>query len=397
MVKRLQRLTKRTGQTSMFALAILASSFTTTSALARGESKRVHVSKSTAQVRIERDIAELMSQYRVPGVSIVLLREGKIAWQSGFGVVKKGAEPIKFDTQFQAASISKTITSFACMRMVEMGTLKLDEDVNLLLRSWQVPPSDLSLNSPVTLRGLLSHTAGINVDGFDGYASGTTVPNLIQILDGAPPSNSEAVRIKHMPGDIYEYSGGGYTIIQQLLIDKTREPFPGLMQRLVLKPLHMRDSAFDQPLPNQRQTKAAVPHDANGEPLKGGAHIYPELAAAGLWTTAPDLARFAIAMQAALNGKSGALLNAAGAKLMVTPVKNHSALGLERYGEIQNAYFVQTGSNEGFRSVLLFFPDGNGVVIMTNSDNGYTFFKSLIPRIAAEYGWTDRKPIAMFE
>jgi CubicO group peptidase (beta-lactamase class C family) len=395
--KSMKRLTRRIGRTSILALVIVASGLTVFSAPVLARTKRALAAKPAAQVRIEHSVTALMDEFKVPGVSMVLIHGGKITWQRGFGVAKTGAGPVNPDTLFQAASISKTITAFACMRLVEAGKLKLDEDVNLSLRSWHIPPSDLSRNHAVTLRELLSHTAGINVDGFDGYVPGTQVPTLLQVLDGTPPSNSEAIRIENAPGEKYEYSGGGYTIVQQLLIDQTQTAFPPLMKRLALEPLQMHDSAYDQPLSQQLQARAAFPHDIDGKPLVGGAHIYPELAAAGLWTTAPDLARFAIAMQSALKGKPGSFLSATGANLMVAPVKDHSAMGIRQYGDQQSTYFIHTGSNEGYKSVLLFFPDGNGVVIMTNSDNGYKFSKALLPKIAAEYKWANSNPIEMLQ
>jgi CubicO group peptidase (beta-lactamase class C family) len=388
---------KRIRRDFILTLVMLASGLIAPCATALARTKRPPDAPFKAQNSIEQTIVRLMAQHHVPGASIVLIKDSKIAWQHGFGVAKKGAPWVNSGTKFQAASISKTLTAFASMRLVEAGKFRLDEDVNQMLSSWHIPPNDLTQKSKVTLRGLMSHTAGINVGGFDGYVPGIQVPTLLQVLDGIPPSNSEAIRVKHVPGEKYEYSGGGYTIVQQMLTDQTQMPFPLLMKRLVLDPLHMQDSAFDHPLSSQDQPKAAYPHSINGKPLEGGAHIYPELAAAGLWTTAPDLARFAIAMQSALKRKAGSLLSAPGANMMVTPVRGHSAMGLEQYGDQQNTYFVQTGSNEGYRSVLLFFPDGNGVVIMTNSDNGYKFSKSLLPKMAVAYGWVHKNPTEAFD
>lgn len=197
-------------------------------------------------------------------------------------------------TLFQAGSISKPVAALAALRLVEQGKLSLDEDVNAKLVSWKVPGNEFTKEQKVTLRRLLTHSAGLTVHGFPGYAAGAQVPTLVQVLNGEKPANTPAIRVDTVPGRLWRYSGGGYTIMQQLLIDVTQKSFPELMRQLVLEPAGMKHSTYEQPLPPARAGEAATAHDANGQPVKGQFHTYPEMAAAGLWTTPTDLALLAI-------------------------------------------------------------------------------------------------------
>jgi CubicO group peptidase (beta-lactamase class C family) len=184
----------------------------------------------------KRLLADRMAELKVPGVSIAVIRNGKIEWARGFGVNRMGGPPVTPDTVFQAASISKAVAALAAMRLVEQGKISLDTDVNGYLKTWKIPASPLLENSQVTLRGLLTHTAGMTVHGFHGYEAGAPIPTVVQILNGQPPANSPAVAVDTVLGSRRQYSGGGYTILQQMLSDVTGEPFPSLMERLVLKP-----------------------------------------------------------------------------------------------------------------------------------------------------------------
>src|SRR5262249_43707111 len=156
----------------------------------------------------------------------------------------------------------------------------------------------------VTRGGILSHCAGLTVHGFPGYGIDGPLPSLIQVLDGEQPANTPAIRVESMPGSRWNYSGGGYTVMQQLIIDVTGQPFPRFMREAVLRPLRMERSTFDQPLPAGRARLAATGYLADRSAVQGHWHVYPEMAAAGLWTTPSDLARFAISVQESLAGAS---------------------------------------------------------------------------------------------
>lgn len=337
-------------------------------------------------------LADRMSELHVPGVSIAVIHEGKIEWARGFGVTKIGGPPVTPGTLFQAASISKPVTALAVLQLVEFGKLDLDADINQYLKSWKIPENRLTEESKVTLRRLLSHTAGMTVHGFPGYASDETVPSLVQVLNGEKPANTPAILVNIEPGKMWSYSGGGYEVLQQLLEDVTSQPFPKLMHDTILGPIDMTHSTYEQPLPQSRQVEAAMPYSADGQPIKGGPHIYPEMAAAGLWTTPSDLARYTIKVQESLAGKSSRVLSAKMVREMLTPVLNNHGLGLQVGGREPRLYFTHDGANAGFQCNLIGYNHGDGAVIMTNSDNGAQLANEILRTLAHEYGWPDFQP-----
>jgi CubicO group peptidase (beta-lactamase class C family) len=172
-------------------------------------------------------LADRMVHYRVPGVSIAVIDNYQIEWSCGFGAIEAGStKPVTSHTLFQAASISKSFSALGALLLVEQGKLSLDKDVNLRLRNWKVPDNRYTAGHPVTLRELLSHTAGTTVGGFPGYPRDAQLPTLIQILDGVPPANTPPVRVDKQPGGGWRYSGGGYEIVQLLIDDVSGEAFP---------------------------------------------------------------------------------------------------------------------------------------------------------------------------
>ena len=234
-------------------------------------------------------LTDRMAQFKVPAVSIAVIANGRIAWARGFGVKETGTnDSVTAETLFQAASISKPVTATATMRLVAAGKLDLDTDVNQYLKSWRVPANRFTETEKVTLRRLLGHTGGLTVHGFPGYAATAPVPTLVQILNGEKPANTAAVRVDTTPGVLWRYAGGGTTVQQLLLTDQTGEPFPALMNRLVLAPIGMTRSTFEQPIPGSHRAGAARAHRGSGQMIPGRWHTYPEMAAAGLWTLQDD-------------------------------------------------------------------------------------------------------------
>ncbi len=339
-------------------------------------------------------LADRMTALKVPGVSVAVINGGIVEWAKGYGVVEAGATtPVSTRTLFQAASISKSVAALAALRLVEQGRLTLDEDVNARLTSWKVPENQFTRKDKVNLRRLLSHTAGLTVHGFGGYPAGAPVPTLLQVLDGLKPANSDAVRVDVAPGSIYRYSGGGYEVSQQLMMDITGRSFPDLMAELVLRPIGMDDSTYEQPLPVWLRGKAASGHRGDGRLLPGLYHTYPEMAAAGLWTTPTDLAKFLIAIEKALEGRSTVLAPAT-AREMTAAQKSSYGLGLGIEGTGPAARFSHGGSNEGFRcQMTAFFEGGRGAVVMTNGDQGGRLADEVLRAVAREYGWPALQPV----
>lgn len=333
-------------------------------------------------------LAERMKHFGINGVSIAVIRDSKIEWAKGYGLADVEAkQPVTPATLFQAGSISKPVAAMGALVLVQDGKLLLQGDINAFLKSWKVPSNAHTAKTPVTLEELLSHTAGLTVHGFPGYAAGAPVPTVPQVLDGVPPANSAAVRVDLDPGTQYRYSGGGYTIVQLAMTDVTGQAFPTLMQRLVLGPLGMKESTYEQPLPAGLAAGAAAGYYADGKPVEGKRHVYPEMSAAGLWTTASDLARFAIGLQKMLGSGKGPLTKAS-ADNMVTVRRDDYALGLGIRDEGGAKYFMHGGSDEGFQAQLVASENrGYGAVVMTNSENGHFLMDEIVRAIAAAYYW----------
>ena len=339
-------------------------------------------------------LAERMRHHHTPGLSVAVIDDGRIEWARGYGVSDaEGGRPVDTTTLFQAASISKPVAAVVALRLAEQGRLALDEDVNASLRGWRVPDSPFLRDEQVTPRRLLTHSAGLTVHGFGGYAAGQPVPTTRQVLDGTPPANSAPVRADTVPGSVWRYSGGGYTVLQQLIEDVTARPFTAVARELVLGPAGMRWSTYEQPLPPARESDAAAGHATSGAPIPGRHHTYPEMAAAGLWTTPSDLARLAIELQRSLAGKRDGVLSPEMTKRMLSRQFGSWGLGFEVDGAGDSARFSHGGSNEGFRAFFVaFHARGQGAVVMTNGDGGGEVAMELVRSIAREYDWPAFRP-----
>lgn len=355
------------------------------------------MSLSTVIGELQDGIEADLERFGVPGVSWAVIEGGRIVHQTGAGLVDAGrVDAVEADTLFQACSISKPVAVFAMLRLVDRGLLDLDEDVNRRLTSWQVP-ANADWQPVVTLRQLVSHSAGLTVHGFPGYRRHDTLPTLIQILDGVRPANTAGVRVDTVPATQFRYSGGGTMVMQQLLEDVTGTPFPALVHELVLEPLEMNHSEYAQPLPQRLHGSAATAHDELGEPIDGRWRTYPELAAAGLWTTAGDLATFALAVQDSYGAAEGALLSPDLARELLTPQipatdrvggLGEIGLGLFLTGSGDQARFGHGGGNRGYRChVLAYRETGQGAAVMTNSDNGDWLIEKTLAGIAGAFGW----------
>ncbi|MGH7561851.1 MAG: serine hydrolase domain-containing protein, partial [Gemmatimonadales bacterium] len=326
------------------------------------------------------ELLDRMRRYHVPGLSLAVIEGWKIVHAKGYGVTEFGGKTaVDTTTLFQAGSISKPVFASGVMRLVEQGKLSLDVDVNNLLKSWQLPASRFTDTEKVTLRRLLSHTAGLTVWGFPGYAVTGPIPTIQQVLDGVPPANTSAVRNDTTPGARWLYSGGGFTIAQLVASDVTGEPFPALMHRLVLAPAGMIHSGYENPPPPERARVAASGHERTDTPVTGRFHVYPEMAAAGLWTTASDLARWAIAVSHSYLSRPGGILATKTAEEMLTVQARQQppygtgafGVGVALAGDGDSISFSHGGRDEGFVAQVVMWPKlGRGYVVMMNGVNG---------------------------
>lgn len=351
-------------------------------------------------------LAERMAHHRVPAVSVAVIEDGRIAWSRAYGSLDRGgARPATERTLFQAGSLSKPLTAAASLTLVQAGRLSLDGPVNDYLKLWKVPPADGLAGKPVTLRYILGHTAGFTVHGFRGYDSGAPLPSLRQILDGAPPANSRPVRVDTMPGTAFRYSGGGYLVAQRLIEDVTGRPFAAAMDSTLLRPLAMARSTFAQPLPARLAPLAAVGHRPDGGAVPGGWHVFPEQAAAGLWTTPGDLARFVLWVMRGVRDGAAPDHRSVAARLIepqtYVPGGARIGLGLVLDGTGPRPRFSHSGSTPGYRAFMIGFPETNqGAAIMASSDTSPELIKEILRALAAEYRWPERfhrmvRPIAV--
>ena len=345
-----------------------------------------------------KNLYERLANYHTPGISIAVINDFEVEWASGFGKCEAGTTlDVKKDTLFQAASISKPVFALAVMRLVQEGRLDLDEDVNSYLTSWRVPTIS-DWQPRITLRQLLSHTAGLTLHGFPGYPNSEPRPTTVQVLNGEPPANTHKVEINLIPGLHFRYSGGGTTIAQQVLVDVLQRPFSEIMLELVLAPLGMTHSTYEQPLPTNYLSKAATAHSFPGTPIKGKHHVYPEMAAAGLWTTPADLAKVGVELMRVLRGSTPVAWTQETLEEMLRPQQpeqsretNEEFVGLGFFaagGVSDGFHFFHNGGNVGFVSFMRFYPHvGKGAVIMLNSEE-FDLIQEVMRSIALEYEWS---------
>jgi CubicO group peptidase (beta-lactamase class C family) len=335
------------------------------------------------------DIAAWMAYYDVPGVSVAVIKDFALDYVEVHGVKNRTTqEPVTEATLFQAASLTKVVSAVGVVRLAQEGVVSLDRDVNDYLVSWQVPYNDYQATEKVTLRRLLSHTAGTTVHGFRGYRYTEPLPTLIQILKGTPPANSPPVVVDRVPGSEFSYSGGGYEIADQAVRDVTGTTFAAFIRDRVLAPIGMEHSTYEQPLPAAWRDSAASGYYEGGTAVPDGHHIYLEAAAAALWTTPSDYARFLIELQMSLRGESNRVLTREDAEMLLTRIKNDHGLGVYLRSLRGQTYMWHAGANDGFRGGMLAHPTlGYGLVVLTNSDYGDRLTEVVIEVVGKREGW----------
>jgi len=332
-------------------------------------------------------IQQRMRDLGVPGVSIAVVRDYQVEWAKGYGVRNATTgEMVTEATRFQVASITKPLAAVVTLSLAQEGRLDLDRDVNAYLKSWKVPENEFTKTEKVTLRRILSHTAGMTVSGFAGYAAGTPVPSLLEVLDGKPPANNPPVRVDQVPGSGYRYSGGGYTVLQQLLEDVTGRSFADLSRDRVFTPAGMTNSSVGLPAAAPPSLELSMAHMPDPRPgyrfLRGGSGCCE------WWTTSTDLAKFVIAIQRSLKGQTPSILSQATARTMLTPVgAGPMGLGfrLPRLGSTQ--YFAHDGGNPGFTSSFLAAVHGGGAAVILNNSNRGGLNAEILSSIRVAYGW----------
>ncbi len=358
-----------------------------------GLTTRVHIAGDSTW-----SIEERMKHYGVPGVSIAVINNGEIAWAKGYGIMDKESKaPVTEQTLFQVSNIGMPLTAYGALRLVEQNKVSLNENINSYLKSWKLPDSEFTKEKKATIKNLLSHTAGINVHSFKGYSTDAPVPTLIEVLNGTPPANSSPVMVDKVLDESFWISAGGYTIIQQMMMDVEGKKFPEIMNELVLQPFGMSNSSFNQPLTIEQLKMAATGYLRDGSMVKGKRHTYPELASNGLWTNAKDLAKFVINIQQTLKDNSTKGLSKDMTELMLTPlVENRwglNGLGFSISYKKDEIYFRKNGWSTGFYSEMMAHRDnGHGVVVLTNSLKPDLVYE-LVRSVALAYDWDNYVPV----
>lgn len=339
-------------------------------------------------------LKERMAHYNVPAVSIAFLKDNKISWTHTEGFIDlNNHRPIDENTVFQAASISKAVFASTLMKYRQDNGLNIDADINTLLKSWQLPAHQWASKNNVSLRQLLSHSAGTTVHGFAGYKHGSDVPSITSLLNGAKPANSAPVVVDIEPGTQFRYSGGGTTLAQLVLQDHAKSTITELAKKIIFEPLMMQHSSFSQPLVGNLKSNAAVAHNADGKPVVGGSHTYATLSAAGLWTTPSDLLRLVSQIQLAGLGKNNAFFSKSTIDEMLTPQIPPMGIGFFIEGEDEITSFSHGGANEGFMAHLFAHTKtGDGIVIMTNGEKGTSLIDEIMIRASEIYHWDEFKP-----
>ncbi|WP_299365973.1 serine hydrolase [Winogradskyella sp.] len=331
-------------------------------------------------------IYDQLKKHKIHGASIAVINKGKIDWSKGYGYCNQDkTKTISTQTLFQSASIGKIISSLVSLKLVEQGQIDLDKNVNLYLKRWKLEENSFTKDQPVTLRHLLTHSAGLTDDyGFLGYKPTDDIPSLLQILNNESPAKTrKSLSIKTKPGTKERYSGGGYLIIQLLVEDVSGIPFEEYVEQHIFEPLQMTNSTYNYSPDINLGKPIADGHLYNGKSLKKKKyHIYPEKGAAGPWTTAEDLAKLVIGIQ------TNRILNSQLTQEMMTPQINNKGLGVNLKG-IDKAYmFWHAGQNLGYTALVYgSIEGGDGAVVLVNSDGGEQFLQELMSSISTVYNW----------
>lgn len=347
-------------------------------------------------------VNERLAYHKVPGISFALIHNGALSWAQGYGTVAAASDQaVTVNTVFQAASIAKPVTAFAVMRMQQQGRLDINASIASYLTSLTLAKGKQTAEAVVSFKNLLDHSSGLTGGGYMGYEKGAAIPSDLQSFNGLAPANNKAASVETTPGSQVNYSGAGYTLAEIALTDTFKQPFEQLMASWLLSPLGMKNSSFALDYPQQQGVQVALGHEASGKVINGGWRLHSDQAAAGLWSTATDLARFAIETTNAYQGNS-MLLSPAAAREMLTPVMPEQDLSDEFGGQPAMTFIVagegkqwlfkHGGGTLGYRCFMLMYPEtGDGAVFMTNSDAGYSIGFEMLRAASFVYNWPDFK------
>ena len=342
-----------------------------------------------------RTIANKMTKYKIPALSLAVINDGKIEWAETYHNSSFSEQSLNDSSIFQAASLSKPVTFFAALRMDTAGKINLDENIENYLLSYQLPQGKQTAENPVTFRNIFAHTSGITSGGYQGYAKDLAIPTDVAVLKGGAGVNSPAIEVISTPNEKLAYSGGGYTLAEVALQDVFNEDFSNIMNEWILLPIGMENSEFTQPLQVTDSNKVAKGYTSNGTVLDAGWRNHPEQAAAGLWSNATDMAKFLIEIYKGYQGESA----------VFSKPEIQSILNQEREGHIYGLIVDKSetgfaithyGGNAGYRTgMTIDLNTGKGLVYLINSDNGGALGNELLLSASHLYNWNHFKRVSV--
>ena len=355
---------------------------------------------------LQQRIETLRREHDIPGASIAVIKNGRIAWARGFGLADLASgRPVTADTLFQAQSITKTLTALATVKLLAAEEIALDEPVNRYLTGWTIPENDFTKKVPVSFRMLLNHTGGLSNPYPDGCCGPKeTLPTLQQVLRGMPPANNQPLTVERVPGTRFNYCNGCYTVLQPTLESISQQAFPSLMQELVLTPAGMDDTSFDNTFFLNDTSTIAIPYDVDGKPHGRAPMRHPILSTGLMWSTASDLARFNLAFTKALNSGHPLIDQPLAVQLSIPSSTANRSLGFElgnrdADAKARGGYLFHSGTGNGAVSLSIISIDGNhGAVFLINKGPNpwlttnipqYAFIKSSLKVINTEGNWPD--------
>lgn len=363
--------------------------------LAGGIYKIIESDSGKIRSSIKYPVPERMEQLKVPGMSIAIIGDYNIQDLITFGKADS-VNLVTPNTIFQAASVTKFLTAVIVHQYISKGLLELDTNVNQYLKSWKIPENEFTEHNPVTLRLLLSHKSGLPSTNFD-FDKDQGVPTLIQILNGESPAINEPGVPIAIPGSKWAYSNIGYVVIQQLLEDVSGKSFQLIAEEELFKPLKMKSSTLDYPLPSKYTGGEARPHDKLGKEQPSQLEL-PAKAQGGLLTTPEDLAKLSAELMKAYRRRSSIFSEEMAKRLLHQETelpfkfygqKAYMGLGVLLMGTDENFAFIHNGYNSpGSVCIIIGFPEvGKGAVIAVNSANGEQLYLEVIATLANELDW----------
>jgi CubicO group peptidase (beta-lactamase class C family) len=350
-----------------------------------------HSETSEVQYDFEAEMLQKMSDYNIPGLSISIIEDGKISYSKGLGLLQYGnKKPVDDESIFSVGSISKVGTAVIVLKLVESGKIDLETSVNQYLKSWKLKDLSGKIDSKVTIKHLLSHTAGLNNYGFVDYQPDEKLPSTLQILQGSYPAKNNRVQITSTVGKDYKYSGGGTTILQLLVEEITKMPFDKAADSILFKPLKLNRSTYENPLPKTFGNIAKA-HNSKGKPraLPRGYESMPESAASGLWTTSKNIASLMLTIMNSYNSYENTFLKQDLAKKMMSQISpSPHGLGPELKGQGKNKIFLHGGSNDSYKARFVGnLHNKNGYAVCVNGANGNDFIMDIEKLIYRHMNW----------